>query len=549
MADRSPSLQANVGMSRKRSAPGATPASATDFSHTPTSLGTSTSVNDPFEDYTMGAAPKLRRTASGRQPRHHLRLQRPHLPRTLEHQTDPLSASSSNLASPFAPSPITRYEYTPPNSAFSTSFGQFQHAQQMLPSDMDRNDSLGGPIYHQMTQMNLSSSFDPRRAPSAGILQPGAAPQQQLSETYELDPASMTRKYGNIASSPPIDIPRPQYMLPMSHQGPPQGLSPTMPPPQYLPNDLKLSPSRLLAPRPSPDCTTARSISSSPHTSAPFPHHAVPIKVEGVEKYRIARLERHRIEKQKLFCDKCNKQPDGFRGAHELQRHKDAQHSRVRKVWVCVDGSQDKTMLSNCKNCRAMKTYPAYYNAAAHLRRMHFKPKPEFSQKGKSSRAGIGGGDNPPIEILKKFWMKQVVEIDGKIAEGAELREHSVEVDFSSEDEDIKEESFEEICELDNAATEAAERAIPHLSSTIDTIGSYVEVSPEETGDFTDFDYECLFNEPSTDSNSSTTRSLQQNLCDSVTSAGSQLLGAVQPFGDFDFSDMFSNVTEFSPST
>lgn len=541
-AGRSPSLQTNINMSRKRSAPGATPASAADRSQVPTSLVRPLSATNPFEDYTIGTAPKLQRTASGRQPRHHqLRLQRPPLPRTLEHYSAPMSATSSNLASPFALSPMTPYEYTPPNSAFSSSFGQLPQTQQMMSSNMDRNDSLGGQVYHQLTQMNLSSSFDHRQVNAVPTSQPQSIPQQQFTETYELDPADPSRKYSSMASSPPIDIPKARFGHRLSNNGPSQEFLSTMPPPQFLPTDAKLSPTRLLAPRPSPDSIGSRSISSSPHTGAGF--HQAPVKVEGVDKYQISRLERHRVEKQKLFCDKCNKQPDGFRGAHELQRHKDAQHSRVRKVWVCVDGSQDQTMLSNCKNCRAMKTYPAYYNAAAHLRRMHFKPKPDVSQRGKTSRAGIGGGDNPPIEILKKFWMKQVVEVDGKIIEGAEVREDSVEADCSSEDDGIKEEMFDEVAELDRAANEAAERAIPHLSSTVETMGSYVEVSP--SCEFADFDYDSLLNESGSNTDTNP-RSLQQNLCDSVSSAGNQILNAAQHFGDFDFSDMFP--TEFFPS-
>ncbi|KFY17345.1 hypothetical protein V491_05028, partial [Pseudogymnoascus sp. VKM F-3775] len=55
------------------------------------------------------------------------------------------------------------------------------------------------------------------------------------------------------------------------------------------------------------------------------------------------------------------------------------------------------------------------YNAAAHLRRAHFVPKPRGRNKsGKTDeksekRGGKGGGDWPPMKELKR-WMKEVYE-------------------------------------------------------------------------------------------------------------------------------------------
>lgn len=69
-----------------------------------------------------------------------------------------------------------------------------------------------------------------------------------------------------------------------------------------------------------------------------------------------------------------------------------------------------KKFLAKCKNCRNEKVYGAYYNAAAHLRRTHFHPR-ERGRHGKRSdekRGGIGGGDDPPMDHLKKYWIKEL---------------------------------------------------------------------------------------------------------------------------------------------
>ena len=141
-------------------------------------------------------------------------------------------------------------------------------------------------------------------------------------------------------------------------------------------------------------------------------HQMIRIKsADGSSKdvFPIAKTSYNRPSKEKVKCNLCNEQPEGFRGDHELRRHQDRKHCKVRKVWVCVDYSPDKTKLANCKQCRAGKKYGAYYNAAAHLRRVHFNPKPK-GRKVKSSpeerRGGKGGGEWPPMDELKN-WMKE----------------------------------------------------------------------------------------------------------------------------------------------
>ncbi|PVI08064.1 hypothetical protein DM02DRAFT_151757 [Periconia macrospinosa] len=118
-----------------------------------------------------------------------------------------------------------------------------------------------------------------------------------------------------------------------------------------------------------------------------------------------------RPQHPKIMCPKCNERPDGFRGTHELERHMARAHSAVRKGFICVDASPDKKFLSRCKHCRNGKVYGAYYNAAAHLRRTHFHPRERGGKKGKrgeEKRGGIGGGDDPPMDHLKQFWIRDV---------------------------------------------------------------------------------------------------------------------------------------------
>lgn len=120
-----------------------------------------------------------------------------------------------------------------------------------------------------------------------------------------------------------------------------------------------------------------------------------------------------RPARQKAFCHYCTDQSEGFHGDHELRRHIDRVHSVVRKVWVCKDISLDKKFLSKCKACRLGKTYGANYNAAAHLRRTHFFPCKKGRGgrgKGNEKRGGKGGGDQPPMDVLK-HWMFQKDEI------------------------------------------------------------------------------------------------------------------------------------------
>lgn len=153
-----------------------------------------------------------------------------------------------------------------------------------------------------------------------------------------------------------------------------------------------------------------------------IPHLVDIASADGQTTRSVASIPRtvyKRPAKEKQYCTKCNDHPDGFRGDHELMRHMQRQHSTTRKCWIAVDKSEDGKWLSNCKHCRNKKKYYAYYNLAAHLRRIHFNKK-EKSGRGRRRRGapipeaekkgGKSGGDQPSIDWLKdNGW---IIEVD-----------------------------------------------------------------------------------------------------------------------------------------
>jgi len=100
----------------------------------------------------------------------------------------------------------------------------------------------------------------------------------------------------------------------------------------------------------------------------------------------------------------------------------EASIKRDQKKWICRDPSlvsiphseTPTKPLSECKSCVTKKQYGAYYNAAAHLRRVHFKTKKKPTRRNEENRSGKGGGDWPPMSELK-LWMEEVtvlVDVD-----------------------------------------------------------------------------------------------------------------------------------------
>ncbi|KFY07325.1 hypothetical protein V492_07243 [Pseudogymnoascus sp. VKM F-4246] len=184
---------------------------------------------------------------------------------------------------------------------------------------------------------------------------------------------------------------------------------------QQLQRQNQLATNRKLAPKGGSDDDESQTIS---------PLIRIKLK-DGQEDKLVAQISKapyQRPKHERLFCELCDDR-EGFRGAHELGRHKDRQHKQMVRKLVCiepVDGVKDEfrpvNSLAKCKACsQQKKRYNVYYNAAAHLRRAHFVPKTRGRNKsGKADekaekRGGKGGGDWPPMKELKR-WMKEVYE-------------------------------------------------------------------------------------------------------------------------------------------
>jgi hypothetical protein len=152
------------------------------------------------------------------------------------------------------------------------------------------------------------------------------------------------------------------------------------------------------------------------------------------DKVAISKPTYQRPKHERVFCKLCDSHPEGFRGEHELRRHQDRVHKKLVKKWIVVEPEGEGHVrplvpLKLCKACgQQAKTYGAYYNAAAHLRRTHFKPKTSRSKnkakkEPQEKRGGKGGGDWPSMSDLK-HWMKEVeVEVVGSDVEGATVQQ------------------------------------------------------------------------------------------------------------------------------
>ncbi|KAF2744099.1 hypothetical protein M011DRAFT_196866 [Sporormia fimetaria CBS 119925] len=102
-----------------------------------------------------------------------------------------------------------------------------------------------------------------------------------------------------------------------------------------------------------------------------------------------------------------------LRGEHELKRHLSRAHTSFRKAYICINGSSDPDFFANCKFCMAKKVYAVDYNAAAHLRRRHFRPFKREKGEEKERKGRLRMYEKFyrefPMEDLKGKWIREVV--------------------------------------------------------------------------------------------------------------------------------------------
>lgn len=155
------------------------------------------------------------------------------------------------------------------------------------------------------------------------------------------------------------------------------------------------------------------------HTTSPVPGEAgLNIRTTGAQLLSPPVRSPARTQPaRKLQCSQCDDYPGGFRSEHELRRHTNRVHKTKRTVWITYDSSPDKTFLANCRACQNGRTYNESYNAASHLRRMHFHPHKRGERKMSAAEARKGGKTadlDPPMHILKEKWLREIEVIEGK---------------------------------------------------------------------------------------------------------------------------------------
>ncbi|OAR03057.1 hypothetical protein LLEC1_05045 [Akanthomyces lecanii] len=147
------------------------------------------------------------------------------------------------------------------------------------------------------------------------------------------------------------------------------------------------------------------------HTIAPSPStsSATSPRSDKEEYAKAKKVSKARKREEKIKCEICKTE---LSGDHEHDRHFKLVHQDEGWRWQVIDPCEKGLIpdhsvqfeISECKNCQSGKLYGINYNAAAHIRRVHFKNTPNID----GSKGGSSGGAWPEIRYLEYYYMKLV---------------------------------------------------------------------------------------------------------------------------------------------